>query len=162
MFYRKVEAQAHSEPVIGGGGVPVMTEMQVDKRMFVRGSGQVSYAEEKVEPTRSFSEGTRKAKADDRISPEKIKAPLRGQWKGDVNLVAKMDAEREYGRLSSLIGAYLEPFEHLVCDNYTYEQVGREIGVGNRTGASAAAQMIAHIGLVAIRDNTNISREDLV
>lgn len=164
MFYRKVEAQAHSNPLIGGTA-PNYGDMQVDRRMFVRGNGQISYAEEKKCDELSVrpSSGTRAKKADDRISPDKIKAPIRGPWKGDHSLLAKMDAERAYEKLSSLIGAYLEPFEDLVCDNLTYEQVGNKMRVGsNAAGARAAAQAVAHLGLIAIRDARKIEKKDLI
>lgn len=163
MFYRKVEAQAHSNPLIGGGGVDIK-EVQLDGRSYVRKNGDVAYSGTR----KSQSEygipdcGTRKSKADDKTNPDDIKAPIKAIWNGDRAVNDAMDAQAIYPRLERLLGPILEPFEEMVCDGLTYEQAGRRMGVGNEAGARGAAQAVAHLGLVRVRDFAgDVSRDDL-
>ncbi|QFT69621.1 hypothetical protein FIU93_22750 [Labrenzia sp. THAF35] len=164
MFYRKVEAQAHSNPLIGGGGSVDMREVMIDRETRIRRNGEIVQADIRQSKASGAKVncGTRTTKADDKTNPDDIKAPIQGAWSGDRAVNDRMDAERLYPRLEQLLGPILGPFEEMVCDGLTYEQAGRRMGVGNEAGARGAAQAVAHLGLVRVRDFAgNVSRDDL-
>lgn len=89
-------------------------------------------------------------------------APVAKKWNGDRKVNDMIDDRVLLARLRTRLGVIVEPFEDLVLHGKTYEAVGRLMGIGNHAGAKGAACAMAHLGLIAVRDELGeIRREDL-
>lgn len=152
MAYRRIEASAHSQALLGGSALGV-EPVQIDRRTWVRPDGEIVYQAERKLTAAGYAEdipATQKTRADDKTM--KAAAPVPKKWNGDDRVNAMMDNQRTLAAMRARLGPLVEPFERLAIDGATLEAVGREMGAGNRTGATGAAKALAVMALYVVGD----------
>lgn len=85
--------------------------------------------------------------------PDKTKQrakPMPRKWNGDWPLLNKIDASYELAAAQSALGPLREAFEAAVVGGETLESIGRDHGVGNKTGAKGAGRVLVYTGLQAL------------
>jgi hypothetical protein len=85
--------------------------------------------------------------------PEKTRRrakPFPKKWTGDWPLLDHIDASRELVAAQAALGLVREAFEAAVVGGDTLEAIGREHGVGNKTGAKGAGRSLVFLGLQAM------------
>ena len=92
---------------------------------------------------------TRAAIADPDKTKKRAK-PVPKKWQGDWPLLHKIDASRELVDAQAALGWLREAFEAAVCHGETLEAVGRDHGVGNKTGAKGAGRALVYLGLQCV------------
>ncbi len=79
--------------------------------------------------------------------PRALAAPVAKKWNGDWPLINKIDAGRELAAAQAALGPVREAFEAAVIGGETLETIGRDHGVGNKTGAKGAGRALVYLGL---------------
>lgn len=162
MAYRRIEASAHSQAQLGGSALGV-EPVQVDQRTWVRPDGEIVYTGVRKLTAAGYAEdqpATQKSRTDE--TTMKAAAPVPKKWNGDDRVNAMLDNQRTLQRIRARLGPLVEPFERLAIDGATLEEVGRELGSGNRAGAMGAAKAMAVMALYVVADALGtIRREDI-
>jgi hypothetical protein len=89
---------------------------------------------------------TRRVVADPDTTKKRAK-PIPKKWSGDWPLLHKIDAGRELAAAQTALGMLREAFEAGCIGGETLEAIGREHGVGNKTGAKGAGRALIYLGL---------------
>ncbi|MDF2809519.1 MAG: hypothetical protein K0S56_550 [Microvirga sp.] len=161
--YRQIEASATSDAQLTGTTPTEGDYLVVAHETSYNGKGELVFGKVR----RSLS-----AEAIGDIPPRQASrtgetimhpsAPVAKKWSGDAKVNNMIDDKRLLARLRWRLGVIVEPFEELVLHGKTYEAVGRLMGIGNHAGAKGAACAMAHLGLIAVRDELGeLRREDL-
>lgn len=157
MAYRRIEASATSGAELRGESQGA-DYMALDQRTWMNAKGEVVY-----KGARRLSAGRFGSDLGQTKQTPGEKKPAVKAWKGDDKVNQMIDDQRTLEHLRRVLGPLVEPFEALVLDSKTYEQVGREMGVGSTRGAQSAARAVVHLGLIAVRDALGmIKRSDCV
>lgn len=80
------------------------------------------------------------------------------KWQGDLPLLHAIDCRAELAACRAVLGPAREGFEAIVVHGETFEAVGREHGVGNKTGAKGAGRAIVMMGLQALDQHWGADR----
>lgn len=79
--------------------------------------------------------------------PKAMSARVPKKWNGDWPLLNKIDAGRDLAAAQAALGPVREAFEAAVIGGETLEAIGRDHGVGNKTGAKGAGRALVYLGL---------------
>lgn len=150
MRYRQIEASANSGAELRGASA-LKGELEIDQRTVVRHDGSVAYKGARLSKSAKSvgSTPSRQYVATNDNSSTNSR-PIGKPWTGDAAVNDMIDAKPLMARLHSALGPLLEPFEALVIDGKTYEEVGRMLGSGNKVQAMGAARAMVHLGLATI------------
>lgn len=81
--------------------------------------------------------------------PRRPKMPAMGKWKGDMALIAAIDARPMLYRLQAALGPLLDAFEDAVISGMTFTEIGRDGGIGQH--AAGAGKYAVMLGLQAVQ-----------
>lgn len=82
--------------------------------------------------------------------PDKTKKrgkPIPKQWLGDWPLLHAIDSRRELALAQAALGPLRDSFEAACVGGDTLETIGRDHGVGNKTGAKGGGRALVYLGL---------------
>lgn len=155
MAYKKIEASANSEATLGGSGVSLGGGMQLDRHVVIREDGSIATKHVRQSTAANVDiPGKRKVRPfpDPETGVDRNTVRVQKPWSGDDKVNDMIDNKAILHFIQDKLGPLVEPFEMACIDGKTYEEVGRFMGVGNRTGATGAASAMVHMALITVRD----------
>lgn len=164
MAYRKIYDSAHSGALLGG---KIYTEKEGRVIDYVskmdESTGVIQYHKPRksnsVDAVASTPPRRKNVTNETTISAS---SPVPKPWAGDRYVNDMIDNKGKLASLRARLGVLVEPLEMAVIDGATYQRVGNNSGVADRSGAIAAGRAIVHMALLAVRDAIgSIKRSDL-
>jgi hypothetical protein len=94
-----------------------------------------------------LDEAPKRSVAADPDKTKKRAKPIPKPWQGDWPLLHAIDCSRQLVEVQTALGPIRAGFEAAVVSGETLEAVGRDHGVGNKTGAKGAGRALVYLGL---------------
>lgn len=148
--YRRIWEAANAVVELAGHdaseGIYVMHRTDLDAstgKLVAKGEKRVG---------RNASAPSRTGLRTDPSQPRPMSKVISKAWQGDADLIAQIDARRALAGAQASLGWLKEAFEAAVLEGATLEDIGRDHGVGNATGAKGAGRALVFLGFQAVEE----------